>query len=333
VNVRVVCAEDVRRLMPVADCIDVMVAALSTLARGEATQPLRTLAWLPDKSGLLGMMPGHLSSPAAFGLKAVSYIPDNATRGLDSHQGVVMLFDPEDGRPLGIVDATSITAIRTAAVSGAATRALAREDARVLALLGTGVQAITHLDAVSAVRPLSRVNAWNPDPDRARAFASAQAERTGLDVVASPTAREAVSGADIVCTVTAATEPVLEGEWLSAGCHVNAVGACLPHARELDTAAVLASRLYVDRRESALAEAGDLLIPISEGACGADHIVAELGEVFLGHAPGRGTPEEITLFESLGLAVEDLAAARHVLTVAERDDAGAVVPLGELRQA
>lgn len=300
--------EDVERLLPLGECIDLMAEALSTLARGDALQPLRQAHPLPGRNGLLVVMPGALlgGDDAVLGVKVLTVFPDNHEKGEESHLGSVLLFEAGLGKPLALLDAAAITAIRTAAVSALATRLLAREDAGDLALLGTGVQARTHLTALREVRPLRRVRVWSRHPESARRFAAEHS------VEAVATAREAVEGADLVCTVTSSREPVLEGAWLAPGAHVNAVGACTPNARELDTEAVRRARLFVDRRESALVEAGDLLIPLREGAVGEDHIAGELGEILVGRVPGRRSPEEITLFESLGLAVEDMAAARHV---------------------
>jgi ornithine cyclodeaminase len=311
-TLRFLSAADVRRLLPMVDCIALMREALTTLARGDAVLPLRSMTRLPDRSGLLGLMPGYLGAPVAFGIKLVTVMPRNQERGLDSHQGLVLLFDPEDGRPLAAMDASSITAIRTAAVSGAATRALAREDARELAILGSGVQAHSHLDAMRAARPLARVRVWSRNPEHARAFAEAASRRTGIPVHATTSAREAVRDAEIICTTTASHDPILHSDWIAPGAHINAVGACFRDARELDTEALLRARLYVDRRESAFAEAGDFLIPQAEGAVDETHIVGELGELFLGTVEGRRTNDEVTLFKSLGIAVEDLAAAHHV---------------------
>ena len=226
---------------------------------------------------------------------------------------MVLLFDAERGNLRAVLDAESITAIRTAAASALATRLLAKDKAGDLALLGSGVQAETHLEALRIVRPLRRVRVWSRNPGHARAFAEAAAREHRLPVKAVPTPREAVEGADLVCTVTAASEPVLEGAWLSPGCHVNAVGACTPRARELDAAAVARGRFFVDRRESALAEAGDFLLAKEEGAVDEDHILGELGDLALGRIEGRTGPEDVTIFESLGLAVEDLASAELVL--------------------
>jgi ornithine cyclodeaminase len=315
---------DVARLLPMPACIDVMAEALRATSRGEAVLPLRSMVWKPDRSGMIGVMPGVLGAPEILGLKVVSIFPGNHAAGYDSHQGVVMLFDPAHGTPIAIVDASSITAIRTAAVSGAATRALARPEAGDLAILGSGVQAQTHLAAMRAVRTLRRVRVWSRNRDHAERFARA----SPIPVEVMPTARAAVEAADLVCTVTAAREPILDGAWLAAGAHVNAVGACFANARELDTAAVARARLIVDRRESALAESGDFLMARADGAITDHHIAGELGEVLLGRIVGRRTAEDITLFESLGIAVEDLAAAHYVYRQAIATGAGISAPLG-----
>lgn len=304
---------DVEALLPMAECIEVVEEALRSLARGEAVQPLRSALWMPDHHGLLGVMPGMLGSlggddpndPIA-GVKVITVMPGNHAHGEESHQGLVLLFEQERGRPLAVLDATAITAIRTAAASAVATRALAREDAGDLAILGSGTQARTHLEAMRAVRTLRRVRVWSRNPESARRFAEDE------EVETAASAREAVQGADLICTVTASTEPVLYGDWISPGAHINAIGACTPKARELDAAAVARSRLFVDRRESALAEAGDFLLAREERAVTDAHVLGELGEVLEGRVPSRQSAQEITLFKSLGIAVEDLAAARHI---------------------
>lgn len=330
---------DVAALLPMHECIDVMADAFRALAGGDALLPLRAVVSLPGSPNLLALMPGQLGlhSPdhhrAALGAKVITVFPGNDATPFDSHMGVVLLFEGELGRLLAIIDASSVTAIRTAAVSGVATRLLARPDAGDLAILGAGVQAMTHLDAMRAVRPLRRVRVWSRSAERARAFAGRAARRTGLTVESVPTAEACVSGADLVCTVTASREPVLQGVWLAAGVHVNAVGAALPTARELDNAAVRDARLYVDRRESALAEAGDVLLPMAEGAIGPEHVVGELGELLLGAVPGRESPEDRTLFKSLGLAIEDLAAARHIYEKGVALGTGIWVSLGGMREA
>jgi ornithine cyclodeaminase len=309
-HVLVLSRSDVADLLPMRDCIETMAEALSALARGDAILPLRQVLRLPDGKSAFAVMPAYLGAPKAVGTKVITVFPDNHGTSLDSHQGAVLLFDAEHGSLVAIMDASSITAIRTAAVSGLATRLLARDDADDVAILGTGVQARTHLEAMRAVRPVRRLRVWSRSAGAVRAFAERESRRQGVEIEPAASARDAVDGADIVCTVTASREPVLRGAWLADGAHVNAVGASLPFARELDTAAVVRGRLYVDRRESALNEAGDFLIPKGEGAIADDHIVGELGELLIGRASGRRAETEVTIFKSLGLAVEDVAAAR-----------------------
>ncbi|NNF10570.1 MAG: ornithine cyclodeaminase family protein [Acidimicrobiia bacterium] len=312
------------------ECIEAVRSALTELAGGEAIQPLRPVVWLPE--GALGMMPGYLPSIDTIGIKTITVFPGNAGTPYDSHQGTVMLFDGEFGRLTAVIDATEITAIRTAAASAVATDALARPDASVLAILGSGVQAGTHLDAMAAVRPVTEVRIWSRSPANAVRLAASTA-RDGVEVRAVSTVAEAVGGADLVCTTTASHEPVLPGFLLEAGMHINAVGASIPTARELDGEALARSRLFVDRRESALNEAGDFLLARQEGHVSDADIVAEVGEVLTGSAPGRQTDEEITLFKSLGLAVEDIAAGDLVYRKALAANVGVSLELGGARHA
>jgi ornithine cyclodeaminase/alanine dehydrogenase-like protein (mu-crystallin family) len=315
----VLSGDNVARLLPMRDCIPLMADTLAALADGRGLLPLRTVMSLPDEAGWLYTMPAFAAKSAALAVKMITIFPANHGGPLPSHQGVVVLFDAADGRPVALIDATELTALRTAAVSAVATRALARAEAGDLALLGAGVQARAHLEALPLVRPIHRVRVWSRNAERAAAFARAMTGAHGLAVEAVADARAAVDGADIICVATAARAPVLCGEWLTAGTHINAIGASTPQARELDSAAVRRARVYVDRREAALAEAGDLLIPIAEGVISPAHIVAELGEVLAGRAGGRMDADEITLFKSLGLAVEDAAAARLLYDRAAAD--------------
>ena len=338
-KVLVVSQPEVQALLPMRECMDVMAQALASLSSGQAVMPLRSIMWLPEKTGALGMMPAYLpggsvsglTGPGVLGLKVITVFPGNHGTAFDAHQGAVMLFDAVHGRPLAIIDATAITAIRTAAVSGVATRLLAREDAGDLAILGSGTQARTHLDAMLRARRIRRVRVWSRTSAHAARFAEVEGARHGVAIEIAPSAHEAVAGADLICTTTASVEPVVMGEWLSPGAHINAVGSSVPFARELDTAAVSRSRLYVDRRESTLNEAGDFLFPKKEGAIGDDHIRGEVGEVLLGRVTGRTSPDEITLFKSLGLAIEDLAAAHHIHAQAVARGVGAWVTLGGTR--
>jgi ornithine cyclodeaminase/alanine dehydrogenase-like protein (mu-crystallin family) len=319
-NVRVIDEHEVRRLLPMGECIEVMQDALASLARGEVHNPLRFVVRPPEEQSLLGLMPAHRGGDKPlWGLKTVAIFPSNAARGLDLHQGFVALFDGVTGETRALLNAGGITAVRTAAVSGVATRLLAREDARTLAILGAGIQAKAHLEAMRAVREFDRVVVWSRTPGRAAA------ELDGVEEVG--TAEEAVRLADVLVTATSAAEPIVQREWLKDGTHVNAVGSSIPTTRELDTATMRDAALFVDRRESTVNEAGDFLFPQREGAFGPSHIRAELGEVLTAAADGRRSVTELTVFKSLGLAVEDLAAAEYVLSRAEAEDAGTVVSL------
>jgi ornithine cyclodeaminase/alanine dehydrogenase-like protein (mu-crystallin family) len=321
---------DVRAVLDPTTCLAAVEGALAALATKRATQPLRSVLRLADRR-LLGLMPGHLADPDTLGTKVIAVCPANAGSPFDTHQGVVLLHEPEHGLPQAILDASAITEIRTAAASALATRLLARPDSRELALLGTGIQARSHLAALLLVRPIERVRVHGRDPRACAAFARAACERHGVRVEAAPSAQAAVEGADVVCTATSSKTPVLEGRWLAPGTHVNAVGACVPDARELDTEAVARARVFVDRRESAEHEAGDLLIPLREGAIRPGHVRGELGELVTGRIAGRESPADVTLFKSLGIAVEDLAAARVAFEKARAEGLGTWVDLGGRR--
>jgi ornithine cyclodeaminase/alanine dehydrogenase-like protein (mu-crystallin family) len=327
-KVLIVNQSEVRQLLPMDECIDVMADALTALAREEAILPLRAKMWLPEQAGALCVMPSYLAGIGAMGLKVITVMPGNHGTDFDSHQGAVLVFEHEHGQLLAMMDASAITAIRTAAVSGVATRLLARPEAHSLAILGSGVQAKTHLSAMIESRPITSVRVWSRNAEHAQHFAEREAMRYGIQVQSATSVEEAVTGADLICTTTAAREPILNGEWITAGAHINAVGSSVAFTRELDSAAVKNARLYVDRRESTVNEAGDFLIAKKEGAIGDDHIIGEIGELLLGTAEGRRTPEEITLFKSLGLAVEDLAAANHVYRKALEAGVGVSVELG-----
>jgi ornithine cyclodeaminase len=328
VKVLIVNQSEVAQLLPMRECIEAMAQALASTARGEVVLPLRQVTILPDNLGALACMPAFAGSLGGIGVKVISVFPGNHGSAFDSHQGAVLLFDAEHGSLRALVDASEVTAIRTAAVSAVATRALAREDAGDLAILGSGVQARTHLEAMLLVRTIRRVRVWSPSAEHRDAFAQRESRRLGVEVEPVASAQSTVAGADLICTVTGARQPVLRGKWLGAGAHVNAVGSSLKTSRELDTEAVLRARLFVDRRESALHEAGDFLIPKAEGAVGDDHILGELGDVLLGKVGGRESPDEITLFKSLGLAVEDLAAVRLIYEGARARDLGTWVGFG-----
>src|SRR5215212_3177487 len=314
-TVRVVGEEETRRLLPMAECIEAMASVLAELARERLHNPLRSVLRPPEAASLLGLMPAYRGGgEPLYALKTVVVAPSNPQRGLDAHQGFVSLHDGATGVLRGLVNASAITAVRTAAVSAVATRALARPASRTLAILGGGVQARSHIEAMRAVLPFDRVVAWSP-----------RSTLDGAERAAS--IEDALRDADVVVTATTAREPIVRREWLKRGAHVNAVGSSIPSTRELDTATMAVAALFVDRRESTLNESGDYLFAAREGAIGPEHIRAELGEVLAGDAEGRRSDDELTVFKSLGLAVQDLAAAELVLRRAEAEGAGTVVDL------
>lgn len=321
---------EIQDLLGMDECIAVMEEALKSVSEGTVIQPVRSVMQIPGSS-VLGLMPSYSESLEAAGAKVVTVFPSNQGTEYDAHQGVVLLFETEYGSLRAILDATAITAIRTAAVSGAATKALAPEGASVLGILGAGTQAWGHLEAMSLVRNLERVLVWSPVPGEAEDFARRGIEQFRMDIRPVPEARGAVEKADLICTVTPAKEPILRGEWLHPGMHINAIGACTAESRELDTEAVLRAKTYVDSRASATAEAGDIIIPLHEEAIGLDHIHGEIGEVLGGTVAGRSDPEEITLFKAVGLSVEDLAAARFIYGKAMQAGVGMWVELGGKR--
>jgi ornithine cyclodeaminase len=298
--------EAIRDCVSMEACIDLMAATMRSVSHGGTTIPPRGIAALGGPGNLLLDMPGAIARPAVFGSKLLSYFPGNSAH--PTIQGVIVLFDAATGAPAAVVDAVSVTALRTAATSGLATRLLARGDASTLAILGTGVQAEYHLRAMRAVRPLDRVVVWGRSREKAEAFARRHGG-AGADLVAPPDPRLAVEQADIVCTVTASPTPVLEGRWLRPGAHLNLVGAFTPTTREADTEAIRRSRLFVEIRALALREAGELAIPIGEGQLTADHVAGEIGEVVAGTVAGRIRPDEITAYKSLGNVAQDLATA------------------------
>jgi ornithine cyclodeaminase/alanine dehydrogenase-like protein (mu-crystallin family) len=317
--------DEVKRLLPMEECIELMASVLADLARGAVWQPLRFVVRPPEEPSLMGLMPAHRSAPtASYGLKAVCIFPGNAAQGLDLHQGGVLLFDGETGTLRALVDASAVTARRTAAVSAVATRALAREDARELAILGTGVQARAHLEAMAAVRPFERCRVWSRTAEHADTFAAEAQAPFPVEAVGS--AEEAVRGADVVVTATSSVEPIVRRAWLAPGAHVNAVGSSIPTARELDADTVAAAALFADARESMVNEGGDYLFATREAGIGPEHIRAELGEVLIGSRDGRRADDELTVFKSLGLAAEDLAAAEHVYARVQAAGGGAFVP-------
>jgi ornithine cyclodeaminase/alanine dehydrogenase-like protein (mu-crystallin family) len=319
VKILVLASRHVRELLPYGECADLMRRALADLARGQIQQPLRTVVRPRDAAGFMGLMPSY-SPDIGYGLKAICITPGNPAIGKDAHQGGVLLFDAATGEPLALVNASAVTEIRTAAVSAVATDLLARPGAAELAIIGTGVQGQAHAHAIAATRPLAGIRLAGRDPARARQVAAALAGQLGLPVYAHAEARDAVEGANIVVTATNSPRPVLRREWLAAGTHINAVGACVPRDREIDTATMAEAALFADSRESVQNESGDYLLAQQEGMV--NPVRAEIGELLTGQAKGRAGDDEITLFESLGVAAEDLAAASYLYEKAVRLNVG-----------
>jgi ornithine cyclodeaminase len=306
---RIIDREEVARRLTHELCIPLARHAMIAFSRGETRQHLRSI--LPLSEGrMFGIMPGALGPNAMFGAKLISVFPGNFAKGIQSHQGVVVLFDGESGSPVCIAHSGEITAIRTAAASAVATDALARPEASRMAILGYGEQAGTHARAIARVRKLETITVWGRDPERARAFAGKIGAELGITVAASSSVREAVDGADIVTTVTNAREPILEGAWIAPGTHVNLVGSSGPGPVEVDHDLVVRSRFIADSREGVLAQGAEFLKAKAAGLVGDDHVVGEIGQVLAGDLEGRQSPDQITVYKSLGHVVQDLAAAK-----------------------
>ena len=317
---------DVRSVLGMAGLIDAMELSLVDYSSGRADQPLRTVLQVGEERAFFGVMSASLPSIGVMGTKLVTVFESNAARGLPSHLATIVLLDPATGALTAIVDGRYITEARTAAVSAVSVRLLARPDAGVLAIIGSGVQARSHLAALSHVRTLREVRVWSPHAARREAFVETARAAAPCPIAAYGSARAALEGADLVAIVSGARQPVVLSEWIQPGAHICAVGACRPDQREMDTALVRRARLFVDSRRGALAEAGDLLIPIAEGAIDAAHLVGELGELAAGRMAGRTSLEEVTIFKSLGMAVEDVTAAHLAVEQATMRGVGTRMP-------
>lgn len=324
-GLRIVNAAQVRRLLPMDRCITAAREAMVLTSSGQAVQPIRTKMDAPNGRGLLGMMPGALKQPGRLGIKIVTVFPGNFGAGLSSHQGAMLLFDPDNGTPLAMLDAGAVTAIRTGAASGVATDVLANPGAATLGVYGYGEQAETHIEALHCVRPIERVLVWGRDAAKAAAFAERMSHETGLEVEARADAGALAAECELICTTTAAAEPFFKGEWLRPGLHLNVVGSSVPTTAEIDVATLTGSRVWADFRDSALALGGDIRRAIAAGVEADSFLVGEVGEVILGKVDGRRGPGDITLFKSLGMVSEDLTAAWAVYEAAEAENAGVVV--------
>jgi ornithine cyclodeaminase/alanine dehydrogenase-like protein (mu-crystallin family) len=320
-SVLILSEHEVRDVLDMESCIAAMEEALAALERGELFLPLRFIVRPPAES-MFGLMPAYRGgADPVFSLKEIVVSPGNSARGLDPHQGAVILHDGESGLLRAVLNASAVTEIRTAAVSAVATKLLARAGARVVAVLGSGVQGRSHVQAMQAIVHDPEIRIWSRNPAHAEALALES------HAVVCETVEEALAGAEIVCTTTSAREPIVRREWLAPGAHVNAVGSSIPTARELDAETVAAASLFVDRRESTLNEAGDYLLAVEDAGIGPGHIRAELGEVLVGGHPGRTADDELTVFKSLGLAIEDLAAADLCVRRARERGVGTEVAL------
>jgi ornithine cyclodeaminase len=305
---RLLTSEDVATLLSMDELIEAMDAALRQFSTGGVDQPIRTVLAIGEKK-VFGVMPAHLRAPGVFGAKLVSVFGVNAALDLPTHLATILLFSPNTGALVAVMDGRVITEMRTAAVSAVSARELARDEAQTLAIIGSGAQARTHLEAIERVFELSEVRVWSPTPDHQLAFITGMESTTEAKLIGCNSAEQAVHHADVIVLATSSSEPVIQNEWVASGAHVISVGACRPDQREMDPALIRRGRLFVDSRAAALVESGDVVMGIQQGQFAAAHLVGELGEVLAGKVEGRRSPRDITIFKSLGLAVEDLVAA------------------------
>ena len=326
-KLRILSCEDVRRALPMRQAIEAMKGAFAQLSTGQADVPLRVALNVPRHDGVTLFMPAYLADDDQMAIKIVSVFNDNPAQGLPLIHALVVVVDATTGRPAAVMDGTYLTALRTGAASGAATDLLAREETHVVAVFGAGAQGRTQLQAVCAVRPIQEVWIHDVAPERAAAYAAEMSQRLSLPVRVAETPAEAVRQADVICTATTSTRPVFTDADVRAGTHVNAIGAYTPQMQEIPAETVLRAKVVIDHRKASLAEAGDLLSPLRQGLMTEDHIYAELGEIAAGLKPGRTSPEEVTLFKSVGVAVQDVAAASAVLEAARRLGLGTEVAL------
>ena len=326
-QIRILSQNDLTQALPMGKAIEAMKEAFRVLSTGGALMPERTHIDIAKHKGTALFMPSYADHLGRIGLKIVNVYPENPRQGLPCIQGMVCLLDGETGTPLALLNGTYLTALRTGAASGAATDLLARSDASEVAIFGAGVQARTQLEAVCAVRSVQRVRVYDVVTEAAQAFAEDMSDRPSVKVTVADSPQAAIRSADVICTVTVSTTPVFDHSDLRPGVHINAVGSYQPHVQEIPVDTVLQSRLFVDHRSSALQETGDLIIPIQQGLMKPTHIKAELGEIVAARAQGRTSESEITLFKSVGVAIQDLAAATRALERAETKGLGVLVDL------
>lgn len=326
-QLRVLSGKQIRAAASMKDIIEAMQLAFVELSTGSPEMPIRAHISIAEPEGTALFMPSYMKAAGMIGVKTVTLFEENRNNGLPYIQGIVSLFDGNNGTPRAVLDGTTITSLRTGAASGLATRLLSRGDSRICAIFGAGVQGRTQLEAVCAVRDIREVFIYDTIPAAAEKFAGEMSEALGVEIAVAKSSKEAVQKADIICCASIAETPVFDDRDVPAGVHINAVGSYKPHVQEVPEEMVLRSRLYVDHRESALEETGDLIIPITKGVFTKKHIVAEIGEVAAGTAPGRGSDSEITFFKTVGVALQDLAAAAMILKKAEEMDIGTVIEM------
>jgi alanine dehydrogenase len=325
--IRILSREDVRQSLPMYEAIEAMKAAFAQLSTGQADVPLRVALEAPRHNGVTLFMPAYLPADDRMAVKIVSVFNDNPARGLPLIHALVVVVDATTGEPVAVMDGTYLTALRTGAASGAATDLLARQDARTVAIYGAGVQGRTQLEAVCAVRPIQAAWVYDVVPEQASVFAAEMGQRLSLPIQVAGTPSEAARQADVICTATTSTSPVFDDADVRPGTHINAVGAYTPQMQEIPVETVLRAKVVIDHRESSMAEAGDLLIPLRQGQMTETHIYAELGEIAAGLKPGRASAKEITFFKSVGVAAQDVAAASAALKAARRMELGTEVTL------
>jgi alanine dehydrogenase len=315
--------EDVVSVLTMKDAIDAVEESFRDLAQGNADMPLRPTIRVSQPPGVVNVMPAYLGKMGALGVKLVSSYPENPAKfSLPTVQATILYSDHRTGALLAVMEGGYITAVRTGAASGVATKYLARRDSRIAGVLGSGIQAQTQLEAMCAVRAIKLAKVFSPTPAHRAAFAERMAAKLSIEVIPVSDAAEAVKGCDIVIAASAAKTPIVMGDWISPGTHINGIGSHTPDARELDEKTIKKSKIVVDSMEAALREAGDLLIPMANGVIRQDHIYAELGELVLGRKPGRDNDDEITLFKSQGLAIEDVSTAKAVYEKAKAQGKG-----------
>jgi len=320
--------EAVNKSLSHAECVEILADTMKTVSKREVIMPLRQFISIPETQGKFTMMPGYLGDPRCFGVKLVAKYPPKEGSG-SSHIGAVMVFDADTGQPQAMFDGGELTAIRTSSASALATKALAREDSKTLTLLGCGDEARHHVQAILAVRPLTDIIVWGRSTDRVQKFVDDCYKESivplSVNIKVEPDAETAVGQADIVCTVTASTQPILKGAWLKSGTHINLVGAAVRNSSEADNDVVERSRFYIDYRDSAMVQAGELLNAIDAGVIDENHIVGEIGDLLMGHCEGRRNSDEITVYKSLGVSAQDLAAGIRAYENAQRDSIGTFV--------